>query len=179
MTIEAVVKAYDFFKHAIPLLNASDLFDLYCDVKGFIIMPGMWLHITFVQCLLDCGDFPHDIVEFKLFGHEMLKFIESVSLLYQNTIDSDLYAVQCLDNIPLRQMSRLNVLMGKCLNSIAEDVLNNELVTITTKNGNLVVMSEADWEGVLETLYLMSDPEFEEDVREGLNTPMSEREAWN
>ena len=65
------------------------------------------------------------------------------------------------------------------LYSIAEDVLNNELVTITTKNGNLVVMSEADWEGVLETLYLMSDPEFEEDVREGLNTPMSEREAWN
>lgn len=65
------------------------------------------------------------------------------------------------------------------LYSIAEDVLNNELVTITTKNGNLVVMSEADWEGVLETLYLMSDPEFEEDVRDGLNTPMSEREAWN
>lgn len=65
------------------------------------------------------------------------------------------------------------------LYSIAEDVLNNELVTITTKNGNLVVMSEEDWEGVLETLYLMSDPEFEEDVREGLNTPMSEREAWN
>lgn len=40
-------------------------------------------------------------------------------------------------------------------------------------------MSEEDWEGVLETLYLMSDPEFDEDVREGLNTLISEREAWN
>ena len=40
-------------------------------------------------------------------------------------------------------------------------------------------MSEEDWEGVLETLYFMSDPEFDEDVREGLNTPISEREAWN
>lgn len=42
--------------------------------------------------------------------------------------------------------------------AIADDVLNNELVTITTKNGNLIVMSEEDWEGVLETLYPMSDP---------------------
>ncbi len=65
------------------------------------------------------------------------------------------------------------------LYAIADDVLNNELVTITTKNGNLVVMSEEDWEGVLETLYLMSDPEFDEDVREGLIMSISEREAWN
>lgn len=64
------------------------------------------------------------------------------------------------------------------LYAIADDVLNNELVTITTKNGNLVVMSE-DWKGVLETLYLMSDPEFDEDVREGLITSISERGAWN
>ena len=64
------------------------------------------------------------------------------------------------------------------LYAIADDVLNNELVTITTKN-NLVVMSEEDWEGVLETLYLMSDPEFDEDVREGLITFISERGAWN
>lgn len=65
------------------------------------------------------------------------------------------------------------------LYSIAEDVLDNNLVTITTKKGNLVMMSEEDWESILETLYLINDPEFEEDVREGLNTPMSEREAWN
>ena len=30
-----------------------------------------------------------------------------------------------------------------------------------------------------ETLYLMSDPEFDEDVREGLITSISEREARN
>ncbi len=40
-------------------------------------------------------------------------------------------------------------------------------------------MSEEDWEGILETLYLMSDPEFDEDVREGLITFISERGAWN
>ncbi len=41
------------------------------------------------------------------------------------------------------------------------------------------MMSEEDWKGVLETLHLMSDPEFDEDVREGLITSISERGAWN
>lgn len=41
------------------------------------------------------------------------------------------------------------------------------------------MMSEEDWEGILETLHLMSDPEFDEDVREGLIMSISEREAWN
>lgn len=80
----------------------------------------------------------------------------------------------------LQSISTYNITNAReNLYAIADDVLNNELVTITTKKGNLVVMSEEDWEGVLETLYLMSDPEFDEDVREGLNTPISECEAWN
>jgi PHD/YefM family antitoxin component YafN of YafNO toxin-antitoxin module len=57
--------------------------------------------------------------------------------------------------------------------------LNNEAVTITSKGGNVVMLSESDWEGIKETLYLMSDPDFMTDVREAENTPLSEREVWN
>lgn len=65
------------------------------------------------------------------------------------------------------------------LYNVVDQALDNELVTITTKNGNVVMMSEEDWEGILETLYLMGDPDFEKDVEDAVNTPMSEREAWN
>lgn len=65
------------------------------------------------------------------------------------------------------------------LSSIADEVLENGPVVISSENGNLVMVSEADWEGINETLYLMGDPGFEEDVRVGLGTPMSEREVWN
>lgn len=65
------------------------------------------------------------------------------------------------------------------LSSIADEVLENGPVVIASENGNLVMVSEADWEGINETLYLMCDPGFEEDVRVGLGTPLSEREAWN
>ncbi|MCL2785949.1 MAG: type II toxin-antitoxin system Phd/YefM family antitoxin [Methanomassiliicoccaceae archaeon] len=65
------------------------------------------------------------------------------------------------------------------LYSIVERVLDSESVTITSKAGNVVMLSEKDWEGIKETLYLMSDPEFMKDVREARDTPVSEREVWN
>jgi PHD/YefM family antitoxin component YafN of YafNO toxin-antitoxin module len=57
--------------------------------------------------------------------------------------------------------------------------LNHELVTITTKNGNAVLMSEEDWESIKETLYLMGDPDFMKDVEATRNAPDSDFEAWN
>ena len=58
-------------------------------------------------------------------------------------------------------------------------VLKHELVTITTKDGNAVLMSEEDWESIKETLYLMGDPDFLKDVEEARNAPESDFEAWN
>jgi len=65
------------------------------------------------------------------------------------------------------------------LYNIVERVLNKEAVTITSKGGNVVMLSESDWEDIKETLFLMSDPEFMNDVREARDTPISEREVWN
>jgi len=57
--------------------------------------------------------------------------------------------------------------------------LGGEVVTITARAGNVVLISEEEWEGVKETLYLMGDPDFLKDVEEGRNSPDSDFEAWN
>jgi prevent-host-death family protein len=65
------------------------------------------------------------------------------------------------------------------LYSIVDKVLDSEAITITSKKGNVVMLSEKDWEEIKETLYLMGDPDFLNDVREARNTPISELEVWN
>ena len=80
----------------------------------------------------------------------------------------------------MRIMNIVNVTQARNdLYSIVEKVLGHEAVTITSKNGNVIMLSEEDWEGIKETLYLMGDPDFLNDVREARNTPVSEREVWN
>ena len=58
----------------------------------------------------------------------------------------------------------------------------NEPVTITTKDGNAVMISEEEYLGLIETLYLTSVPGMKEKLVEGLNTPLadtvSEEEVW-
>jgi len=50
----------------------------------------------------------------------------------------------------------------------------NEPVNITTKDGNAVMISEEEYLGMLETLYLTSVPGMKEKLVEGLNTTLDE-----
>ena len=50
----------------------------------------------------------------------------------------------------------------------------NEPVTISTKDGNAIVISEEDYNGLMETLYLSSIPAMKEKIIEGLKTPLDE-----
>ena len=50
----------------------------------------------------------------------------------------------------------------------------NEPVNIATKEGNAVVISEEDYRGLMETLYLSSIPEIKDAIVEGMNTTISE-----
>lgn len=51
---------------------------------------------------------------------------------------------------------------------------DSEVVNIATKNGNAVIISETDYNALLETLYLSSDPAFKQSLLDGKNTPLSE-----
>lgn len=57
---------------------------------------------------------------------------------------------------------------------LEQTIKYNEPVNISTKDGNAVVISEEDYNGLMETLYLSSIPKVREDIIEGLNTPIDE-----
>ena len=47
-------------------------------------------------------------------------------------------------------------------------------ILITGKHNNAVLLSQADWRTICETLYLLVVPGMRESVREGMNTPIDE-----
>ena len=55
----------------------------------------------------------------------------------------------------------------------------NEPVNVSTKDGNAVIISEEDYNGLMETLYLSSVPAMKEKIIEGLQTPLDECVAEN
>ena len=58
---------------------------------------------------------------------------------------------------------------------LVEEVLEkNEVYRITSKKGNVVLLSDEDYSGIMETLYLTSIPGMREKLIEGLNTPVEE-----
>ncbi len=50
----------------------------------------------------------------------------------------------------------------------------NEPINISTKDGNAVIISEEDYNGLIETLYLSSDPAMKEKIVEGLHTSIDD-----
>ena len=50
----------------------------------------------------------------------------------------------------------------------------NEPINITTKNGNAVVISEEDYNGLMETVYLLNTPEMKEKLIKGKETKIED-----
>ena len=58
---------------------------------------------------------------------------------------------------------------------ILEQIIKyNEPVNISTKDGNAVIISEEDYNGLMETLYLSSIPAMKEKIKDGISTPLDE-----
>jgi hypothetical protein len=53
---------------------------------------------------------------------------------------------------------------------LEQTVTYNEPVNVSTKSGNVVLLSEDDYNGLMETVYLMSIPGMKEKIVEGKNT---------
>lgn len=51
---------------------------------------------------------------------------------------------------------------------------SHQPIVIAGQSNNAVLISEADWASVQETLYLLSVPGMRESIREGLATPIEE-----
>lgn len=57
---------------------------------------------------------------------------------------------------------------------LEQTIKYNEPVNVSTKDGNAVIISEEDYNGLMETLYLSSIPEMKEKIVIGLKTPLDE-----
>lgn len=55
---------------------------------------------------------------------------------------------------------------------LEQTIKYNEPINISTKNGNAVVLSEEDYNNLMETLYISSVPGLKEDIIKGLNEPL-------
>jgi PHD/YefM family antitoxin component YafN of YafNO toxin-antitoxin module len=65
----------------------------------------------------------------------------------------------------------MTILTSKMLNSC---IKSNEHIIIATKKGNVVLMSEEEYNGWKETLELCSIDSMKETIIEGKNTPIEE-----
>jgi len=79
-------------------------------------------------------------------------------------------------------LSEVTVVLNTNATSFRKDIFRlleqtikwGEPINISTKDGNAVVISEEDYNGLMETLYLSSMPDVKNVIIEGLNTPVSE-----
>ncbi len=54
----------------------------------------------------------------------------------------------------------------------------NDIINVNTKKGNVVIISEAEYNGLLETLYLCSNPEMKEKLEAGLKATLEDCEEF-
>ena len=65
--------------------------------------------------------------------------------------------------------------LRKNVSTLLEQTLKfNEPIHVSTRNGNVVVLSEDDYRGILETLEMNANPVMKQKLLEGKDTPLSE-----
>ena len=59
-------------------------------------------------------------------------------------------------------------------NYVEQTVKYNEPLNICTKEGTAVLLSEEDYSGIMETLYLVSVPGMREKIMDGMKEPLED-----
>ena len=54
----------------------------------------------------------------------------------------------------------------------------NDVINVSTKKGNAIIISEEEYNGLLETLYLTSNPTMKSRLDEGINATLEECEDF-
>jgi Antitoxin of toxin-antitoxin stability system len=73
-------------------------------------------------------------------------------------------------------MTNINItnFRKKMFDYINQAVEFNDVINVSTKNGNAVIINEEDYNGLMETLYLSSNKELREKLIKGIETPLDE-----
>ena len=76
-------------------------------------------------------------------------------------------------------MAMVNVTQARDdLMDLVNSVQNGEKVTIASMGCNAALMSEEEYDSLMETLHLLSDPDVAADLDRTRRTPVSEMEVW-
>ena len=76
----------------------------------------------------------------------------------------------------VREMLNTNVtnFRSNIYSLLEQTIKYNELCNVSTKDGNVIVMSEADYRNIMETIAVLSDEHLHEKLTAGKNTPQDE-----
>ena len=66
-----------------------------------------------------------------------------------------------------KERKRLSRMFPSLFNSIDKVIEFNETITVNTKKGNAVIISEEEFNSMLETIYLVSQPGLLEKIKKG------------
>lgn len=70
--------------------------------------------------------------------------------------------------------------LKKNLSSYIDNVIEyNDSITVSTKNGNAVIISETEYNAMLETIYLVSQKGLVEKIKEGEKEDVSKMSTYN
>jgi antitoxin YefM len=74
----------------------------------------------------------------------------------------------CVTNIGA---SKARISLCRLIDQVAE---THEIIRISGKTTNAILVSEEKWNAIQETLYLYEDPETHKAIKESMNTPLTE-----
>lgn len=57
---------------------------------------------------------------------------------------------------------------------VSQAVEYNDIINVNTKNGNAIIMSEEEYNGLIETLYLSQDTRVKREIVQGLETSLED-----
>ena len=76
-------------------------------------------------------------------------------------------------------VTNISVLRKNLFSSIDNVIEYNESITVSTKNGNAVIISEAEYNAMLETIFLVSQKGLVEKIKEGEKEDISKMSTYN
>ena len=73
-------------------------------------------------------------------------------------------------------MTNINITnFRKSIYELVEQAIKyNEPINISSKNGNAILLSEEDYNNIMETLYISSNEKLKKDIIDGINTPIED-----
>ena len=76
-------------------------------------------------------------------------------------------------------VTNISVLRKNLFSSIDNVIEYNDSITVSTKNGNAVIISEAEYNAMLETIYLVSQKGLAEKIKEGEKEDIASMSTYN